>query len=185
LLSCESPRSSRPAAARLGSPVISARDDGALLRALAEHDVPNVVIGGWAVITHGYVRFTRDVDVLIPDRPDVHERAAAAMAAIGARRLSGEEITTASRIPEQGWQLDSEHGRIDILLEGEPPLDFASVHAGGLDTEIDGVPIRVAGLAHLSAFKRLSDRPHDRVDLAELEAIVGTLPHLPMPGLDN
>lgn len=48
---------------------MSERDDAALLRVLAEHDVPYVVIGGWAVITHGYVRYTRDIDVLIPDTP--------------------------------------------------------------------------------------------------------------------
>lgn len=157
------------------------RDDAALLRALSEHDVPHVVIGGWAVITHGYVRFTRDVDVLVPDRSEVHGRVAAAMSSVGARRLSGEEITPESRMPEQGWQLDTDHGRIDVLLEGEPPLDFASVDGGGLDTEMDGVPIRVAGLAHLAALKRLANRPHDRVDLAELEALLGPLPDLPEP----
>jgi hypothetical protein len=48
-----------------------------------------------------------------------------------------------------------------------------------------GVPFRYAGLATLVAFKRLAGRPHDRLDLEELEAMHGPLPILPVPGLDT
>lgn len=165
---------------------MSDRDDAALIRALQSHEVPHVVIGGWAVITHGYVRYTRDIDVLIPDTPDAHAKAARAMSGVHARRLTGEPIAQDSEIPEQGWQLETDHGRIDLLLEGEPPLDFAGVSAGAIETSMDGVTLRVADLAHLVAFKRLAGRPHDRLDLDELRAISGgELPILPVPGLDD
>lgn len=155
------------------------RDDAGLLRLLGEHAVEFVVIGGWAVITHGYVRFTKDVDVLVADEPKQRQAVAAAMAAAGGTRLGGEPIERGSSMPEQGWQLETDLGRIDILLEGAPPLDLASVRADAIETEMDGLTIRVAGLAHLAAFKRLANRPQDRADLAELEATLGSLPDLP------
>ncbi len=165
---------------------MSDRDDAALIRVLQHHGVPHVVIGGWAVITHGYVRYTRDIDVLIPDAPNARASAARAMSSVHARRLAGEPIAQDSEIPEQGWQLETDHGRIDLLLEGEPPLDYAGVAAGAIETSMDGVTLRVADLAHLVAFKRLADRPHDRLDLDELRALGGgELPILPLPGLDE
>ncbi len=162
------------------------RDDAALIRVLRDHEVPHVVIGGWAVITHGHVRFTRDIDVLIPDTPDAHKRAALAMSSVHGHRLDGRAIAATSPIPEQGWQLETDLGRIDLLLEGEPPLDFASVSASTIETNMDGVPLMVADLAHLVAFKRLAGRPQDRLDLDELAALNdGTLPMLDIPGLDD
>lgn len=99
--------------------------------------------------------------------------------------LNGRRLEAGDAMPDQGWQVDTDLGRIDVLLEGPPPLDFASVHAGAIQTEMDGVPTRVSGLAHLVAFKRLSNRPIDRADLEELERILEKpLPHLPLPGLD-
>jgi predicted nucleotidyltransferase len=165
---------------------VSKRDDAALLRVLQDHHVPHVVIGGWAVITHGYVRYTKDVDVLIPDTPAARRSAAQAMSSVHARRLDGRPIDESDDMPEQGWQLDTDHGRIDLLLEGEPPLDFASVQSSAIETAMDDVTLQVADLPHLVAFKRLAGRPHDRLDLDELAALnEGELPLLPVPGLDE
>lgn len=47
------------------------RDDGAILAHLNAAGVDYVVIGGWAVIAHGYVRATRDIDVLVADTPAI------------------------------------------------------------------------------------------------------------------
>ncbi len=35
--------------------------------ALAEHDIPHLVVGGLAVQEHGYPRVTIDVDIVVPD----------------------------------------------------------------------------------------------------------------------
>lgn len=161
------------------------RDDAALLRHIAAHGVPFVVIGGWAVISHGFVRATKDIDLLVPDRDDVHQAVARAMAALGASRRNGSgAISAEERIPDQGWQLTTSLGDIDFLLEGVAPLDFATVDASALDNEMGGVPFRVASLETLVGFKRLAGRPQDRADLEELEAIHGPLPIVPVPGLD-
>jgi hypothetical protein len=165
---------------------VSGRDDAALVAVLVEHGVPYVVIGGWAVITHGFVRYTRDIDVLIPDTTDARRRAALAMSSVHARRLAGQLVEPDSEIPDQGWQLETDHGRIDLLLEGEPPLDFAGVSASAIRTHMGDLALDVADLPHLVAFKRLAGRPHDQLDLEELAALNGgELPILPLPGIDD
>lgn len=163
---------------------MSVRDDAALIRQLKRHAVPHVVIGGWAVIAHGYLRTTRDVDVLVPDTPGVRRAVGKALYDVNARTLGGRPLEEGSLLPDEGWQVETDHGRIDVLLEGVAPLDYESVRATSLDAELDGEPVLIADLAHLAAFKRLAGRPQDKADLAELEALYGPLPVLAVPGLD-
>ncbi len=40
-----------------------------LLAYLAQNDVPAVLVGGMAVIVHGYVRATGDIDVVMAEGP--------------------------------------------------------------------------------------------------------------------
>jgi hypothetical protein len=79
----------------------------------------------------------------------------------------------------------SRHGIIDIMRGGLPPLDFETVAEEALSVELDGQAVRVAGLRSIVGFKRLADRPRDRDDLLELEALHGALPVEPIPGLDG
>lgn len=148
--------------------------------------MPFVVIGGWAVISHGYVRTTQDIDLLVPDRPSVHHAVAEAMAELGARHRSrASTVAPTDTIPDQGWQLTTSLGDVDFLLEAVAPLDFVTVERTSIAGSMRGVPFRFAGLESLVAFKRLAGRPQDRADLAELEAINGPLPIVPIPGLDT
>jgi hypothetical protein len=164
---------------------LTGRSDAALIRQLKMHQVPHVVIGGWAVIAHGYIRTTRDVDVLVPDDSVIRRSVGAALYEIDARTLRREPLPAEATMPDQGWQLETIHGRIDLLLEGAPPLDFESVHRSAMEAELDGEPVLIADLAHLVAFKRLAGRLQDRADLAALERLHGHLPIIPVPGLDT
>lgn len=138
------------------------------------------------MISHGYVRTTRDIDLLVPDRADVHRAAAQAMAELGARHRSRASIVASTdTIPDHGWQLTTPLGDVDFLLEAVAPLDFETVERTSAASSMRGVPYRFAGLESLVAFKRLAGRPQDRADLAELEAIHGPLPIVPVPGLDT
>ena len=161
------------------------RDDAAILRHLVAGGVEFAVVGGWAVIAHGFVRFTADVDVLVADSEATRSRVTEVLATAGAVTVNGAQVSAASVMPDQGWQVNTRFGRVDVLLEGPPPLDLESVLAEAVSTELDGVPIRVAGLKHLRALKRLAGRPRDLEDLIELEALHGSLPDLPLPGIDQ
>jgi hypothetical protein len=162
------------------------RDDGALLEHLTSSGIDFVVIGGWAVIAHGYVRSTQDVDILVADTPAVRRRVTEALAAIDARRLDGTWLVPDLPMPDQGWQVQTRLGRVDVLLEGPPPLDLAGVAADAGRGHIDGTPVLISGLAHLVAFKRLAGRLSDQADLHELaELHERPLPWLALPGLDD
>lgn len=162
------------------------RDDGALLAHLNSAGIEYVVIGGWAVIAHGYVRSTKDVDILVEDSSVARRRVTEALSALGASRLDGTLITPELAMPDQGWQVQTRLGRVDVLLEGPPPLDLAGVAAGAERMQVDGTPVLVSGLAHLVAFKRLAGRLSDQADLHELEQIhQQPLPHLALPGVDD
>ncbi len=146
----------------------------------------HVVIGGFSVIFHGYVRATKDSDLLVPDGPEADAAVLEFLQRIDGRRLrDNEPVGIADIAGVDSLRINSRHGIIDILRGGLPPLDYETVSAHADTVVWDGQPIRMAGLASVVGFKRLAGRPQDRVDLDELEAIYGELPVEPIPGLDS
>jgi hypothetical protein len=146
----------------------------------------HVVIGGFAVIAHGYLRATRDSDLLVPDGTETDEAILSFLALIGATRFSDGKVLTAEDVAgAQQIRVDSRHGVVDILRGGLPPLDYETVAASAIEGSWRDSPIRVAALRSVVGFKRLADRGQDRVDLEALERVNGELPIEPIPGLDS
>lgn len=146
----------------------------------------HVVIGGFSVIFHGYVRATRDSDLLVPDGEDADNAVLRFFELADARRLSdGKKLAIDDVAGVENLRVDSRRGIIDIIRGGSPPLDFATVSERADTTEWEGQLVRVAALPSIVGFKRLARRPQDRVDLEELQAIHGELPEEPIPGLDT
>jgi len=148
-----------------------------LARALNEAGARYLVIGGFAVIAHQYVRATEDTDLLVPADADnvVPLRSAFARLEAVVRR-SGKPPTDAELTGAAHLRLDTTAGTVDLVREGYPPLDFRSGFEGRLRVELDGIEIPVAGLPLLATLKRLANRSQDRVDLEQLEAVHGPLP---------
>jgi hypothetical protein len=57
----------------------------AIVSALNDNQVRYLVVGGLAVVAHGYVRFTADVDLLLSVEPDNLRRAVDALSGLGYR----------------------------------------------------------------------------------------------------
>jgi hypothetical protein len=74
---------------------------------------------------------------------------------------------------------------IDIMRGGLAPLDYDTAAKRAIDGSWRGAPFRVASLRTLVGFKRLADRPGDRVDLEKLERANGELPEDEIPDLDT
>ena len=145
-----------------------------------------VVIGGFAVIAHGYFRATKDSDLLVPDGPEADEAILRFLDRIGATRFSdGKTLNAEDVAGAHHLRVDSRHGVIDILRGGLPPLDYETVAAQAVEGSWRESPFRVASLRSLVGFKRLADRPGDRVDLERLEQVNGELPIDPIPSLDD
>jgi hypothetical protein len=155
-----------------------------VVTAANEAGLSYVIIGGFAVIANQYVRGTEDVDLLIGADRSLDATVARFFERIAARR-DGAPIPERAIAEAETLRVDSRYGQVDLLREGLPPVDFATVSESAIALDYHGQPARVASLASLVAFKRIAGRPRDLLDLSELERIHGPLPIEPIPGLDD
>lgn len=169
----------------MGRPLVDP-DLAAITAALIAADAQFVVIGGFAVIANDYVRATEDVDLLIPDTMRNDRALDLALVRLGARWTASDEPFTDGQLTDREHsRFWTRHGLVDLLREGAPPLDFATVEANAHVADLGAGRFCVAGLVSVVAFKRLAGRPRDRADLEELAEIHGELPIEPIPGLDS
>ncbi len=149
---------------------------GRLLADLNEARIQYVVVGGIAVIGHGVVRATRDVDVVV--RPD-DETAAALIELMAQWQATRPDGSPEPRDrPSRGWPLHlrTPLGLVDVLAEEAPPLDLAGLLERAEMRTVDGTRAPLCSLADLVALKRRSGRPGDLEDLVKLETAHGELP---------
>jgi hypothetical protein len=148
--------------------------------------LPYVVIGGFSVIANGFLRATKDSDLLVGDGPETDAAIRRFLDRIEATRLRDDKVLGEEEIAAaHHLRVRSRHGIVDIMRGGLPPLDYETVAAGAIGGEAGGEPARFASLRSIVAFKRLAGRPQDKRDLEELEAFNGELPIDPIPGLDT
>jgi hypothetical protein len=146
----------------------------------------HVVIGGFAVIAHGYFRATKDSDLLVPEGEATDEAILRFLDRSEATRFSdGKKLGLDDIAGAHHLRVDSRHGVVDVMRGGLPPLDYETVSARAIEGSWRGQAFRVAALPSLVGFKRLARRGQDRVDLEALERVNGDLPIEPIPGLDE
>ena len=151
---------------------------GELLERLAEADVRFVLVGGLAVNAWGYLRSTRDIDMVpAPDRENL-ERLADLLASVGGRvetpqgRLESSAISTFLRAGDRTL-VSTDLGPVDVL-QGHPQVPrYADLEHGAQEVEIGGASVLVCSLEALLEMKRGSDRLRDRDDVEALEAAHG------------
>ncbi|HEX6687966.1 MAG TPA: hypothetical protein VF085_04790 [Solirubrobacterales bacterium] len=145
-----------------------------------------VVIGGFSVIAHGYLRATKDSDLLVADGPAADEEILRFLERIEATRLHDGKVLDADEIAgAHHLRVNSRHGIIDVMRGGLPPLDYKTVAEGAVEVDVGDEKAPFASLRSLVGFKRLAGRGQDRIDLEALERLHGELPIDPIPGLDD
>jgi hypothetical protein len=145
-----------------------------------------VVIGGFSVMANGFLRATKDSDLLVPDGEETDEAILRFLDRVEARRLrDGKVLTREDVVGAHHLRVSSRHGIVDVMRGGLPPLDYDTVARGAVNAEVGTQRARIAGLRSIVGFKRLAGRPQDHRDLEELEAFHGELPIEPIPGLDE
>ena len=149
---------------------------GRLLDDLNGAGVRYVVVGGIAVIRHGVVRATKDLDVVVGLDADTERALAKLLPGWRATRPDGS--LEDRRLPSAGWPLHlrTVHGLIGILAEGDPPLDLDGLCSRADRRQVDGVAAPICSLADLVAMKRQTGRGSD---LDRLETAHGELPRPP------
>jgi predicted nucleotidyltransferase len=149
---------------------------GRILDDLNRAGVRYVLIGGIALIRHGVVRATRDVDVVLAPEPENIERLRALIVEWGATRPDGSPMSDDAVARGKTIHLATPHGELDLLAERLSPLSFAELSARSESRRVDGVEAPICSLADLVALKRIAGRERDLVDLHDLEAAHGELP---------
>lgn len=150
-----------------------------ILADLNDGGVRFVLIGGIAVIRHGFVRATRDVDVLVESSEDNFAAIRSVMAGWAATRPDGSPVVSEEVTPGHSVHLRTRHGYVDFLPEraGLPP--FRDLLHRADRRKVDGVDVPIVSLADLVVLKRFAGREQDLFDLRRLEEVHGALPDLP------
>jgi hypothetical protein len=135
------------------------------LRLLRFHGVRYLVVGGWAVIYHGYPRATGDLDVWVAVSPDNAERVVEVLREFGFEtpRLSPALFLENDRIVRMGVP----PLRIEILT-GISGVTFDDCYNGRVDGDLGGAEVSLISLRDLKANKLASGRTKDLADVEEL-----------------
>ncbi len=160
--------------------------DGALtdiFRALDDAEVRYLVVGGVAVVLHGYPRFTADLDLVVELTASNASAAIAGLQTLGYRPRApvraedfADEDIRASWREDKGltvfslWSPSYPGTEVDLFVE--EPFDFGQAWSRRLDAVLDdGTTVRVVGIDDLRALKASVGRPKDVDDIAQLDAI--------------
>lgn len=155
----------------------------AVFAALQQAQVRYLVVGGLAVIAHGYVRLTRDLDLTLDLSPENIRKALAAFTALSYRPgvpVSLEDFADPALRRE--WQIvrhmvvfplvSDRHPDVSIDLFVREPFPFAEEYARAAHREIGpGLAVPVVSLATLRAMKETAGRSQDRLDLEKLDRL--------------
>jgi hypothetical protein len=153
-----------------------------ILEELAEAGVEYIVIGGVAVGFHGYVRATKDLDIVPnPDRRNL-ERLVGVLRALDAE-LDGAGDFEPTELPDPldpdtlalggNWVLQTRLGRFDVMQWlGDTQL-WRTLSPAAVEVDMEGLSIKVAGYDDLVALKRQANRPSDLEDLERMRQARG------------
>jgi hypothetical protein len=111
--------------------------------AAAQRQLRFVVVGGFAVIEHGYARLTLDFDLLV--QREARERWHALMSDVGYKAVQEKETFDQYAVREGiGWP-------VDLMLVNE--ATFQGIWAASKPVSIQDAPVQLVSLEHLLSLK--------------------------------
>jgi predicted nucleotidyltransferase len=156
---------------------VSEIDPARVFETLNQHGVDYLTIGAWAVVAHGYVRATTDVDFVARVDAENMQRLASALKQLNAR-LRGVDADkldidpTDARTLGNGasFTLQTDAGPVDFLNDVPGAESFETMRERAKQAQAGGIAIWVVGFEDLIRMKRASGRPQDLLDIEELES---------------
>jgi predicted nucleotidyltransferase len=152
-----------------------------LFRHLNEAGARYVVVGGLAVVLHGHLRATGDVDLIVDLAPEQVDRTLAALDQAGFRpyvpvpaRDFADPAKRAAWAREKGmlvFSLRPLDGVPMVDLFVEYPIPFDGLWDRSVVVQVRGVPVRIASIQDLITLKRRAGRPEDLADIEALAEI--------------
>lgn len=152
----------------------------AIISALNGAEVRYLVAGGLAVNAHGYLRYTKDADLVIELVPDNIRAALGALENLGYRPaipVRAEDF--ADRETREGWARDKGMQVFQLFsdIHPETPIDIFVEHPFNFDDEYARATIKpltgtgevpFVSLETLIHMKKAADRTQDRADIENL-----------------
>jgi hypothetical protein len=137
------------------------------LKLLNAHGVEYLLIGGYAVIYHGYPRATQDLDIWIAVHSENAKRVVVALEEFG--------FGSPALTPDLFLKDDSivRMGIAPIRLEITTRIsgvDFQESYREKISTKMDGIPVNIISLKYLRRNKKASGRYKDLDDLEHLSS---------------
>lgn len=153
-----------------------------IFAALSRHGGRYVVVGGVAVVLHGHVRLTADLDLVVDLEPEAARRTVEALGGLGlVPRAPVPAVQFADPARRQEWVrakgmavfslYDPGSPLLTVDLFVEPPLPFDELWERAEVMAIGGVEVRVAAIADLVRMKEAVARPRDLEDVERLREI--------------
>jgi hypothetical protein len=154
-----------------------------ILRTLNHASVRYLIAGGLAVVAHGYLRFTADVDLILDLEEDNVRRALAALAGLGYRPRPPVPMEQfADPAARDDWHqkkgltafslYSPAHAATEVDLFVQCPLDFERAYASALRLDVaPDVRATFVNYEDLVALKQQARRPQDLLDLDQLRLI--------------
>lgn len=137
-----------------------------LVRLLNEEKVEYVVLGGHAVIAHGYLRTTGDIDIFVNPTPENAVKIVLALEKYGF--TNGEfEVSDFTLVPNY-LSFSRYDGWID-LMTFTVGVTFEECYQNKIELEVQGVKIKFINLRELIKNKKALGRAQDLNDLQNLE----------------
>ena len=151
-----------------------------IFRALNEAEVKYLVVGGLAVVAHGYERMTADLDLVIGLEPDNIVSGLRVLENVGYRMavpVTPEQFADAGN--REAWRREKEmlvlklwsdlHQRTPIDVFVYEPFDMEAECARAVWVNLDeDVAVPILALPALIKMKQEAGRPQDLADIAEL-----------------
>lgn len=135
---------------------------------LNEAGVEYVVLGGHAVIAHGYLRTTGDIDIFIGSTEDNAKRIIVALEQLG---YTNDEFEISDFTERPSYISISRYdGYIDVMNE-TLDIEFDDCYARRLILDVHGIKVNFINIIDLIQNKKAIGRPKDLDDLANLTAI--------------
>ncbi len=143
-------------------------------KAFEIHEVPYVIIGGYALAFHEIVRATFDVDLVIKLDLSTFEKAEAALKSINLQsripvnakeiiQFRQEYITKRNLVAWSFVDYKNPIRQVDLLVT----MDISSIKVENIS--VAGTKLPVASLKDLLKMKKLAARPKDLIDIIAIE----------------
>jgi predicted nucleotidyltransferase len=154
-----------------------------IVHGLNTHQVKYLIAGGLAVVAHGYVRFTADVDLLLAMDSSNLARTVLALKTLKYRPRApvdfeqfADDVHRREWIREKGLIVFSlfspEHPATEIDLFCDPPLAFADAYPRAVRMDVaPGITATFCSLDDLIELKLKAGRPRDLDDVAQLRKL--------------